>query len=77
MLRTMIDALQQRDCGQPVINIGNECFGLEDGSVINWRGQNYTPQRASLRVRLHNWLVKIDCKRHGVGDDFAVGRRLS
>jgi hypothetical protein len=66
LLRKAIDALQQPDCGQPVISIGDQCFGLEDGSVINWRGQNYKPQRPSLRVRLHNWLVSISGRRYGL-----------
>lgn len=32
-------------------------FGLLDGSVINVEGRNYVPQKPSLRVRLHNWLI--------------------
>jgi hypothetical protein len=55
--RVLIDLLESREHGQPVIDIGQECFGLSDGSVICWRGVNYTPQRVSLRVWLHNWLV--------------------
>jgi hypothetical protein len=39
------------------VAIGRECFGFADGSVICWRGVNYTPQRMTLRVRLHNWWV--------------------
>jgi hypothetical protein len=37
--------------------IGAECFALRDGSVLSWRGENYTPQRPLLRVRLHNRYV--------------------
>lgn len=37
-----------------------ETFGLTDGSIVNVRGVNYVPQRMSLRVRLHNWLIRID-----------------
>lgn len=42
-------------CGY--VDIGSECFGLADGSVLCWRGENYVPQRTSLRVRLHNRLI--------------------
>lgn len=41
-----------------IIPIGKECFGVKDGSVLNWRGVNYVPQKPSLRVRLHNWRVR-------------------
>lgn len=40
-----------------IVDIGPECFALKDGSVLSWRGQNYTPQRPTIRVRLHNWRV--------------------
>lgn len=40
------------------VDIGPQCFALADGSLISWRGENYTPQRPTLRVRLHNWLVR-------------------
>lgn len=60
LLRKAIDALEQPEHGRPVVSVGPECFGLEDGSVMCWRGVNYTPQRPRLRVRLHNWLVSID-----------------
>lgn len=42
-----------------IVDIGPECFGLADGSVLSWRGENYVPQKPTLRVRLHNWRVKI------------------
>ena len=42
-----------------LIDIGPECFGLADGSVISFRGENYVPQKPSLYVRLHNWLIAI------------------
>ena len=41
------------------VDIGPECFGLADGSVICWRGENYTPMRLSPLVRVHNWLIAI------------------
>lgn len=41
------------------VSIGKECFGLADGSVLCWRGENYVPMKSSLRVRLHNWLIKV------------------
>jgi hypothetical protein len=40
------------------VNIGPECFALTDGSVLSWKGRNYTPQRPTLRVRLHNAWVR-------------------
>lgn len=45
------------------VDIGPECFAYEDGSVLCWRGQNYTPQRLTLRVRLHNFIVGWRNKR--------------
>jgi hypothetical protein len=41
-----------------IIDIGPECFGLADGSVLSWRGENYTPQKPTLFVRLNNWWVR-------------------
>lgn len=41
-----------------IVNIGPECFALQDGSLLSWKGQNYVPQKESLRVRLHNWYVQ-------------------
>lgn len=36
----------------------------DDGTVyISWRGENYTRQRITLRVRLHNWLNGIGNRR--------------
>jgi hypothetical protein len=46
-----------------IIDIGPECFAAADGSVICWRGQNYTPQRIGLRVRLHNLVVGFRNRR--------------
>lgn len=43
---------------------GQSLFGYEDGSVINWRGENYVPQRPTLRVRLHNLIVRLINSRH-------------
>lgn len=40
-----------------IVDIGAECFGVADGTILNWRGQNYVPQRPTLRVRLHNFWV--------------------
>jgi hypothetical protein len=39
--------------------IGPECFAGEvDGKiVISWRGENYVPQKSTLRIKLHNWWV--------------------
>lgn len=41
-----------------IVDIGPECFGLADGSVISWRGENYVPQKPSLIVRFHNWRIR-------------------
>lgn len=41
-----------------IVDIGPECFALKDGSVLSWRGENYVPQKPTLRVRVHNWRVK-------------------
>lgn len=41
-----------------IVDIGPECFALKDGSVLSWRGENYVPQRPTLRVRLNNWWVQ-------------------
>jgi hypothetical protein len=49
-------------------DIGPECFAgrFADGTttVISWRGENFVRQRPSLRVRLHNRLIRIG-NRHG------------
>ena len=45
-----------------IVNDLPEAFaGIRDDgkTVISWRGENYTRQRLSLRVRLHNWLCRI------------------
>ena len=44
-------------CDYP--DVDPSAFGLVDGSIINIRGVNYVPQRPSLRVRLHNWLIDL------------------
>lgn len=54
----MNDAQRIEDAGG-IVTIGPECFALKDGTVLSWRGQNYTPQKASLRVRLHNWWIRL------------------
>lgn len=41
------------------IDIGPECFGLADGSIVCWRGENYVPQKPTLFVRLHNTWVRF------------------
>jgi hypothetical protein len=47
-----------------IVNIGSECFALRDGSVLNWRGENYVPQKPSLRVRLRNmWVGFLNRRR--------------
>jgi hypothetical protein len=46
--------------------IGPECFALKDGSVLCWRGQNWTLQRKSLRVRFYNWRVTRSNRRTDV-----------
>lgn len=49
-----------------LVGIGAECFALKDGSVLSWRGENYVPQKPTLRVRLHNWRVAlVSRKRQG------------
>lgn len=52
----MNDAERIADAGG-IVNIGPECFALADGSVLSWRGENYTPQKPTFRVRIHNWWV--------------------
>lgn len=51
-----------RDDGDFTV-IGPECFAMKDGSVLSWRGTNYTPQKATLRVRIHNLVVRFLNKR--------------
>lgn len=46
-----------------LIDIGDECFGYRDGSVLCWRGVNYVPQKPTLKVRLHNWWVARQNRR--------------
>lgn len=52
----MNDAKRIQDAGG-LVDIGPECFGLADGSILCYRGENYVPQKPTLRVRLHNWWV--------------------
>lgn len=46
-----------------LVEIGTECFGLADGSVLSWRGENYVLQKPTLYVRLHNWWVRLKNRR--------------
>lgn len=43
--------------------LGSEAFAALDEhgeiSVIGYRGEWYKPVKPSLRVRLHNWLIRI------------------
>lgn len=54
---------QRIEAAGGIISIGPECFGLRDGSIISWRGENYTPQKPTLRVRLHNMWVGFRNRR--------------
>lgn len=54
----MKDGQRIEDAGG-VVDIGPECFGLFDGTLLCWRGVNYTPQKPTLRVRLHNRWVQF------------------
>lgn len=38
------------------IGIGPQCFAAKDGLVLNWRGENYTPQRLTLRAAWNNYV---------------------
>lgn len=58
----LADAIATPEQPIPTVDIGAQCFGAADGSVINYRGRNYVPQRHTLRVRLHNWLVRYGCR---------------
>lgn len=50
-------------------DIDSECFGVNwpddfpgihgHPEVICYRGENYVPQQPTLRVRLHNWLIRV------------------
>lgn len=61
----MNDAQRVQDAGG-YVDIGPECFGLADGTILSWRGENYVPQKPTLRVRIHNWWVgRQNRKRHG------------
>lgn len=46
-------------------DVDPSAFGTPDGSVINIRGVNYVPQRPALRVRLHNWLIRMGERDEG------------
>lgn len=54
----MNDAKRIEDAGG-IVDIGSECFGLFDGTLLCWRGMNYVPQKPTLRVRLHNLWVRF------------------
>jgi len=54
------------DLAGGIINIAPGCFALKDGSLLSWEGQNYVPQKPTLRVRLHNWHVRQINKRHKI-----------
>lgn len=43
----------------PIVDIGPECFAAADGSMVCWQGVHYKRCDASLRVRLHNWLIQL------------------
>lgn len=66
----MSSGTSQSERPDDLIDIGDECFGLRDGSVLCWRGQNYTPQVPTLRVRLHNLRVGF-INRYREGQDAA------
>jgi hypothetical protein len=53
----LVDILSPPPKVTPIVTIGKECFGADDGSVICWRGVNYVRQKPSWRVRLSNWLI--------------------
>lgn len=70
MKRWLIDVLDNRKPyprHEDSHTIGPECFGVgwpDDfpehhglPTHICYRGENYVPQKLTLRVRLHNWLV--------------------
>jgi hypothetical protein len=54
---------QRIEAAGGIVDIGPECFGLRDGSVLSWRGENYTPQKPTLRVRIHNLWVRFMNRR--------------
>lgn len=56
------DAQRIEDAGG-MVNVGPECFALCDGSVLSYRGENYVPQKPTLRVRLYNWWVGLKNRR--------------
>lgn len=53
----LVDILSPPPQIVPIVDIGKECFGAADGSVICWRGVNYVRQKPRLRTRLSNWLI--------------------
>jgi hypothetical protein len=48
-------------------DIGPECFaGTSEitGTIyVCWKGETFVKQRLTLRVRLHNWLIRIGSPR--------------
>lgn len=64
-LRTHIARILSRPAPPPAggfINSLPEAFGAVDEHgevfVIGYRGEWYKPMKPSLRVRLHNWLIR-------------------
>lgn len=49
------------------VDIGTGCFGTTDRKFICWEGESYIPQKPSLRVRLHNWLISVGNRQDGDG----------
>lgn len=66
---------QRIDEAGGTIDIGPGCFGLADGSLINWDGVNYVPQKPTLRVRLHNWWVEFWNRQNNDAPISGVDRR--
>lgn len=51
------------------IDIARGCFATRDRAIICWEGENYVPMKTSLRVRMHNWLIRVgDRPRRGLSD---------
>jgi hypothetical protein len=51
--------------------LGPQCFTLvDDQSVINYKGQNYTPQVPALSVRWHNCKMALHEWRRRRGSDY-------
>lgn len=72
MRRWLIARLQgsyAADGSYDYATIGGECFAVRHHEsddypfAICYRGENYVPQKPTLRVRLHNWLVSKENAR--------------